>query len=212
MDATPLTLNIAFLENNSEIAETIVPVFRNIPHVQSIKLFSSKEKIVSELMEGKLNSLLINIFSIGPKIGIEVIESVRQNIPHVPICLVGNTTDFFLMEGVPNEWRVRFEHYYKLPVDLPAGKFLSSAEDITRLLILYLLSRTASVRLRDLKSFLKTKTDNHIDAQQKRIEETFNIVESALQAKQDSEKKSRFIIPGFDTHALQDLISVHPRE
>lgn len=207
MDTKPLALKIAIIDNDSETAGILSPVFRNIPHVQSIELFDSKEKITSGFMDGNFNSLLINIFSVGVKDGIELIEFVRHNTPHVPICLVGNTKDFFLMEGVPNEWRVRFEHYYKLPVDLPAGKFLSSAEDITRLLSLYLLSRTASVRLRDLKAFFETtRVDYHIDAQQTRIEETFNIVESALQAKQESEKKNRFIIPGFDTHALQGLI------
>lgn len=207
MDETPLILKIALIEKDNDISELILPVFKNIPQVQEIKLVSSKEEIANEFIDGKYNSLLINIFSIGVDQGLRVIESVRKSSPDIPICLVGNAKDFIFMKGVPQKWRKRFEHYYKLPIDVPSRKFLVAANDITRLLSLYLLSRIASVRLRDLKTFFESRGENHINDQKESIKESFNIVETALQAKEGSELKNKYIIPGFDTNALNELVN-----
>lgn len=207
MDTTPVALNIAIAENDRATADVLSDVFSRIPHVQSTKRFDAKELAFEALREGKCNVLLVNLFSFGIKRGIDLIDLTRKEVPHVPICLIGSTAQLSLMADVPKHWQERFEHYYKLPVDQSPIEMARNAEYIARMLSLYLLSRTASIRLRDLKSFLgRPEMRDHLDAQQKRIDEAIDLAERALQAKQEAVGADRFIVPGFDSQDLQALV------
>lgn len=205
MDKRTVVLDIAIVDTDRGTAAALGSAFSSLDHVQSVRVFADLEAPLQHLSSGECNALLINIFSVGAKLGISFIEATRERVPHVPICLLGTTQQLTEMPDVSPRWQQRFAHYYKLPIDQPLVVVASTAGRIARLLSLYLLSGAARLRLREIRSLVgHADSQGRLGQRQERIDEALELVQEALDAKQHT--ADTLIVPGFDDQSLRTLV------
>lgn len=204
-----IVLEIAVVEKDYEKAASLVSAFVTLENVSRAAAITEPTESLKMLESGKCNSLVVNIFSLGVRVGIDLIKATREKFPHVPICLIGTTEQLSLMREVDDYWRTRFDHYYKLPTDLPMDSFFRTAKKIITLLGLYLLSGTAKKRIRSIRSEIyqtgRNTNNDPMAIYSERLDEAFQLAEEALEAKQTAPPDA-IIVPGFNAENLQALV------
>ncbi len=198
-------LDIAIIETDRTVAEALRGAFGAFENVHTVTAFGEGETALEQILEGKCNALLIDIFSLGTTLGIRLVESTRESAPHIPICLLGTADQLAEMPDVNSYWRQRFAHYYKLAIDQPLVTIAQFAERMAIHLGLYLLSRRASLGLRDIRNRLEQpETRTAADMQREQMAEALELAQEALDARRPA--GDTFIVPGFDDQNLQALV------
>lgn len=205
MEQLPL-LDITIIESDTKIASLLRSAFEGHRQVKSVSILPDTTSALDRFRDESSNALLINIFDVGIDSGVTLIENLRNTVKHIPICLLGSTDQLTLMTDVNVRWRSRFKHYYKLQTDLNLSSLSSRIEQIIHLFGIYLLSRMASSRLREIKAYLEHPTDQDgSKSKQHEIKKALELAEHALEAKQQYQF-NEFIIPGFDDKELQAVV------
>lgn len=208
MNDSALTLNIVLLDRTS-IASVIKSVFEQIPSVSHVYLCIEPQEVINALENDYANTLLIDIFSIGVTSGISTIETVREKFPHVPICLIGNKQTLNDLPDVPDNWRKRFDHYFKLPKDETPDQLIRRSEGIAKLLEVYLQHNKAYVGIKDLRNMIVHRQGVFKQLPAETVKEIGIILEEGERALEDKQKIDglpQLVLQGFGGEDIKILV------
>ena len=133
------SLKIALLDRGPT-ASVVKATFEGIHDVLAVTPFEEPNDVLGAFQNDAINTLLINIFTVGITPSIELINAVRVRFPHAPICLIGNRESLVELPDVPDAWKKRFDHYFMLPIDDVPEQLVRRSEGIAKLLEAYLKS------------------------------------------------------------------------
>jgi hypothetical protein len=202
---TNLKLNVAVIVNNPTISSLLDPLIKKQGDVGNVNIFENEELLYESFSNELSNSLFIDIFSIGVPTGLKIISTIRKKYSFAPICLVGRYDDFMKFSDVPENWKIRFEHYYKLTINQDIDSILFHIEKLTKILYGYLIARIAKVQLRHLREIFTS--DNLVKQNdQYQANEILEMIEKALENK-TKEPVRPCIIPGFGMDDIQKLVN-----
>jgi molybdenum-dependent DNA-binding transcriptional regulator ModE len=132
MENLDAKLKICLISPNEKNLQFIATCFnsqRGI--VERVEIIESKEEFFEKVKEGKINALVINIFSYGIPKGIKIIEEIREMAKEeakkekgkkekeIPVCILGTSEDFECFKKVPVEWISNFRKYCRVAIDVP---------------------------------------------------------------------------------------------
>lgn len=202
---TNLKLNVAIIVNNQAISTLLESLIKKQIDVGGTYVFENEELLYESFSNDQSNCLFIDIFSIGVPLGLKIISNVRKKWSFAPICLVGKYDDLIMFNNVPENWRIRFEHYYKLTTNQDIESINLSIKNLTKILYGYLIARIAKVQLKHLREIF---TSDVLVKQNDRFQanEIIEMIEKVLESKtKDPVKPS--IIPGFGMNDIQKLVN-----
>lgn len=209
MSKLPISLNIAIVDTDKVGSSILKIIFEDMENVDSVCIFEDSIELLETFESNGTNALLVDIFGLGTKKGIKLIENVREKYPKVPICLLGERQSLLTFPNVTENWKIRFGHYYKLSKDQVPEILQMESEQIVYKMSIYYLARTAKVRLRDLRNMIAHGTDLYHELspeKSKEIEGIVSVAEQALDVRDKNSNDSDFIVPGFDATDVQILI------
>jgi len=207
MGEASVRLRVAIVDSREWESQAICSLFELLPVVEHASVHPLRPGLPSVLRHEGVNALAINIFSVGVAEGISAVREVRDELPHVPICLLGTVEQLTAWPGVPIEWRERFGHYYRVNIELPPGPLLRDIELATDRFRGYLLSQDAQARLRDTRELLSVWEGHSLqldDEATNRIRAAIDVAEQAIEERARVEPPS--IVPGFADTDVQELI------
>ena len=203
-------LNILVVDADTVYSTAIFNAFKQVPIVRSVKYSRDVKEARSILSEGYINSIAIDIFTIGVGEGIDLILYIRETFPSLPICLLGVNYTLANMPNVTKEMQLRLRHYYKLNKELPPDLFLKNAEITAHKLLSYLLASAAKIRLNGLREqLLRNDTDSvkiATDVKQD-IEDAIDVAQEAIDAQKRQNEWAAGIVPGFEEKDVQALVN-----
>jgi hypothetical protein len=208
MNDSALPLNIALLDR-TPVVSVIKSVFEQIPSVSHVYVCAEPQEVLNALENDYANTLLIDIFSIGVTSGLSLIETVRDKFPYAPICLIGNKQTLNELPEVPDSWRKRFDHYFKLPKDETPDILLRRSEGIAKLLEVYLQQNKAYVGIKDLRSMIVHRQGVFKQLPAETVKEIGSVLEEgerALENKQKINNPPQLVIQGFGGDDIKNLV------
>ena len=198
-------INIGILDPNKTNASVLKSLFENQYEIDNVFTYDNTTLLVADFENEKLNGLLINIYSFGIPESLNLISLIRKEYNSAPICLVGHRDELSFFKGVPENWKKRFEHYYKLAIDETIEILTNEVSQMSKLLFSYWIARTAKIKLRYLRDVFST-SDNYKNSYN--INELRGIVdfaEKAIDRRMGNHEKGN-IIPGIEEKDLQNLV------
>ena len=140
-------LNVAILDPDVASAQQVRDAIDGIGRATTVEWFDTPEAVLTAFTHNAANALCIGIWSVGVDKALKCIADTRDQFPHIPICLVGTRGQFVDFPGVPDNWRRRFEHYYRLTRDLAQADVKREAVSALERMELYLVSKAAKDQL-----------------------------------------------------------------
>jgi hypothetical protein len=140
------------------------------------------EEAVALFRDYGANCLFVDLYETGPELGLRLVVWVREQRPHVPVCLFSTTSQLSNLVGVPADWRQRFAHYYQLPSDLPPDVLGEHAAEMAGRCHRYVLSHIARQRLREAEETLSHMPDGcgHTGQDVRALREALMIAQAAM--------------------------------
>lgn len=178
--------------------------------VTSVSIAHAVDEARNILEHGTANALVVDIFSLGVDRGIKLIENTRQNYPLFPICLLGTHRNLRDLPTVPQNWRLRFAHYYKLAKDQPSELLQKDSEVMAYKLFTYRLARSAKVKLADLRNVLhqmEAKSTSISPDTKQEIADAIDLAHEAIEAQTAQRERVIDIVPGFEARDVQVLVN-----
>lgn len=209
----PLPLQIVILDTDIASAGALKAIIETKPDIEEVRIFNQTRTANEAFRHDGFNSLFIYIFSLGVKTGIDFIEHVRTEYPIVPICLYSLSSSLVTMPEVPNNWRSRFGHYFKLPKDQTVHALDSSIEDILYTIAYELQGNIARYRLSNIRARLSDEITPYgfTPEQKQEIVETVAAAEKAL-VQRENQPSTITIVPGVNTGQLEQLVNITLKE
>ncbi|MEE9443904.1 MAG: hypothetical protein V3V99_14665 [candidate division Zixibacteria bacterium] len=203
-------ISIAIASTNGTIVGALKDILLKHEFIAEVMLTNSLDSTLKQVLNEKTNALIIDIFDLNTPDSVKLIENIRDRLPEVPICLLGTREQLHEMPNVPTSWKWRFlDHYYKLPYDTAADKFIQLANSMANKLASYWLSRKARVRLRDLQNIVAHDlSPNYVPHNGKTKEDVEKIVQMAIDALEVRELDTapNQIVPGLESGDVQILV------
>jgi hypothetical protein len=203
-----IQLQVAILEPTTEVFQSIKDLIERRSVVESVIWFDNPERLLTSFEKSEVNTLFINIFSMGAPNGIKLIQSIREKYSHVPICLLGTRKQLSTFPDVPSSWKRRFNHYYWFNKDLSGQEAKREIAAIIERMAYYLVSKDVKAKLQNVREYISKfdKTSNDQKFGTKQVLETLELAEKALEAKQKNLTTISNIVPGFENEDVQNLI------
>lgn len=205
--AFPIELNLAIVDSDSTYSSFLESILKNKIGLKKTAIFNNTLSAKSAFENTDLNGLIIDIFSVGVKDGIDLINHIRTDYQHVPVCLYCTKQSFASMVGVDDHWRGRFQHYYKLFKDQTPADYELTLPEILYHMSTYLLSRMAKTELSNLRNeILHHGVNNKLsDIQIRQIEMVTKVAEKALEAREKGHS-TKFFLPGISHERIEHLV------
>ena len=203
-------IDILIVDDDPVSSATIAAAFKNNTAATSVFVANNVSEAKQKLDAGITNALVIDIFSLGVDIGIDLIKLVRKEHPAFPICLIGTTSNLHSFPNVPRSWKARFSHYYKMAKDLQPDQLRKSAEVMAYKLFTYWLARSAKVKLSDLRDLLlkmEAKSTTFSVGTTQEIYSTIDFAQKAIEAQSTQKDRLTDIVPGFQGQDIQALVN-----
>ena len=201
-------LDIALADTDRSFSVFLKRLFEDNTPVTSVTIFNQTNDVLRSFGDSSSNALVIDIFTMGVDQGLEIITTLTENFPTVPICLLGTNWNLSSFPEVPQNWKKKFGHYYKLYKDMHPNKIQREVEKTAYNLLTYWLARTAKVRLNDLRKMLfssgETSTRTALDRNE--ISNIVNFAEQALEIKEKNRVLNEYVVPGFEAEDIQKLV------
>jgi hypothetical protein len=190
-------------KNNTSVLKSL---FENQIEIEKVFTYDNANSLVSDFENEKLDALILNLYSFGISESLDLISFIRKEYNSAPICLIGNRNELSFFKGVPDNWKKRFEHYYKLVIDETIEILTDEVSQMSKMLLSYWIARTAKIRLRYLRDVFSTpdKSDNQYNKAE--IQDIFDLAEKAIDRKMN-DRNNLAIIPGIDEKDLQKLVN-----
>jgi hypothetical protein len=210
----PVPLQVVIADANQISAEILQAVLRSSPGVVETDIVSSAGHVRDSLFmrdRENYNAVFIDIFSLSVDLGIYFIDYVRTRYRHVVFCLYSREDDLRSMPGVPDEWRARFQHFYRIAKDQNLESLQAAVKELLVVLSEYVAVELARQGVGQLKARLSGWAVLQPE-QAKQVEEITTLVESALQSRFDNKEISlTHMVPGVPTQQIEALVKSHRR-
>jgi CheY-like chemotaxis protein len=128
MESLPLPLHLLIVDSEALHANVLAEALRSKPGVEAVGVVTDADRAVEILAGGVYNSVFIDIFSLGTTQGVQLIDHIRRTYPVIPICLYSDSGELADMDGIPEKWRTRFSHYFRLFKDQSVSALQASVE------------------------------------------------------------------------------------
>jgi hypothetical protein len=169
--------------------------------INEVALANASDEAWGYFRDSKFNTIFIDVFSLGPNIGVNFIVKLRAEYPIVQICLYSSSNALAKMPGINDYWRNRFRHYFKLPKDLTPEEFALSIDDTLYILDAAFETSAARDKLRTLRNGLKSCLSSE-NAQE--LDEAIGTAEKVLGREKD---RSVFaIVPGLNIKHMEEVV------
>lgn len=89
-------------------------IVREFPDLESTRL---------QLDPMGVTAICINLDAFPALEAVSFISGIRQSHPLIPFCLLGKEATLEKMDGIPEQWRDRFRHYFKFQTDVGNDHF-----------------------------------------------------------------------------------------
>jgi len=200
-------ITVAIVDGDTTFSAMLAAVLRGNDLVASVLTFHDPARARIAFDADDANALIIDLFTVGPNAGIDLIEYLRKSHRAVPICLIGERNRLLTMPNVPDSWRTRFGHYYQMQKDQLPDDLRATTEIMVRMLGSYWLAGRARVRLKDLpRLVLAGRRYTHEEKEdQRQIQEIVDLAESALDAKTEVADLP-IVIPGIHSSEVGAVI------
>lgn len=203
-------IKIAILDRDVFNAPIIQALLQNTSGVAAVYLFAESDDVLNAFKSDQVNALMIDIFNLGITKGLEFIDSVRTQYSYAPICLLGDRQTLVDLPDIPEKWRKRFDHYYKLPKDQLTEQMKKSLDEIVRLLAVYLRHSKAYAGLKEVRNALHHRFENFnaLPAEQaEEIDRKLEEAEKALEVKRQQPLGESYLIQGFAGEDIKRLVT-----
>lgn len=133
-------LHFAIVGSDDAVAARLATTLAPYAEILSTSRFPDVESARLALRVRPVDAMLIDIFSLGLRDGIDLIAYVRDRFREVGISLYGRRQELRERPGVEGIWKDTLEHYWQVPIDVNDGSLAILVEDVVLLLFLYRLS------------------------------------------------------------------------
>ena len=208
MDTLPVRLNIAIVSSDlisSGVLKGLIET--NGKDVISVKVFQTTREAQAAFKDGRLNSMFIDLFSVGVNEGVILIEHIRNNFPSVSICLFSTQSNLTLMPGIEEHWRSRFGHYYKIIQDQNLQSLAIDVQKMLWKLSTWIQRYLARVELDKLSKQMASSNETHklSNEHREQIEKATSAARIALETKEE-DFSLPIIVPGMATGQIGQLV------
>ncbi len=129
-----IVLDIGVLSSDPKFQGRLTGSLSRIYGVNSIRVFREAASLLKHVQRKAVNAAIIDLFTTNTRMGVKLIEMLREDYRDVPICLLGTQEELASFRGVPPVWKRRFSHYFALRKD-ESPQFLNARieEQVVRL-------------------------------------------------------------------------------
>jgi len=183
-----------------------------VPGVSSATIYRDTSATREAFLTAKANALIIDIYTVSPSVsdGLRLIDEVRERYPAVPICLFSFRDNLVGLPDIPDKWRTRFRHYYKLTKDNPPDILRQDAARLAEKLSLYVLYSATRDRLQLVRQKISLEPGGLpvrlAPDTIREVTETLETAERALEAKTEPVDVSELALPGLPLSELPRLV------
>lgn len=207
----PIALNLVIASRDRLEVRILEQLFRSIEGVVSIESVEAVEEILPPFDADRANALLVDIASLGAPGAVQAIATLRRTHRKVPVCLLlGSSTELATIPGIPDEWRARFGHYYRLYTNQPAAHLHEHVVRTAKKLSAHLLRYSAKVAIRDLRGKLhddEPVAPARVQQKNEEIEQVLALADRAIAVQADVTPQPQYIGLGFDAAYVQRLVN-----
>lgn len=206
MKSLPIPLHVLIIDPESLHANLLAEAIRNKPGVEAVAVVADPDRVDDLLSREGYNSVFVDIFAIGATRGVTLVEHLRRTYSTVPICLYSDSAKLEEMDGVPDNWRQRFSHYFRLFKDQSVTALQGSAERTLKSLAYELQANIARVHLSDVGNRLRTgklhELSNEVSSQ---LQVAISEAVTALEQRQTLTMQAT-LVPGVPSGKMGQLI------
>lgn len=206
MSSIDKKINIGILDPKKINTSVLKSLFENQTEIDSVYTYENQNALVSDFENNKLDALVLNLYSFGISESLDLISFIRKEYNSSPICLVGTRNELSFFKEVPDNWKKRFEHYYKLVLDETIDVLKDEVSQMSKMLLSYWIARTAKIRLRYLRDVFSTPDKSNTNYSKDEIQNIIDLAEKAIDRKLN-DKNNLTIIPGIEEKDLQNLVN-----
>lgn len=156
---TPIRL--AILGPNETHARYLQRFFTSAKDTESITLERNRACLLEDLSKGKVNSVILDLKHLDPDQVVEVLGTIREDYPTVPICLSGPRSQLSDLPGVPEDLRTQLQYYIKFASDQSSESAILDAASVLQRLRLYIQRKTALMQVCEFLEAIKGNPPGH---------------------------------------------------
>jgi len=201
MTKLPVELSIGILDSDVVAGGTLKVILASKEDVRDVKQLPNATRHKENLDVLQINAIFVDIFSIGVDNGVAFIETVRRDHPEIAFCLYSSQSDLYDFPGVAENWRKRFQHYFKLAKDQPLPMLESSVDRVLLDLAYDIQASLARRKLSDLRGRIQREPKQ---PETQRMVETIESAEKALEARR--ERETTMIVPGMTRQRFEQYV------
>jgi hypothetical protein len=206
----PPLLKPAIVTGDLARARVLKSIMESHDHLQPVEVEAQIAAAQALFRDKGCNCLFIDIFSLDTQQAIEFVRQVRDKFPLVPICLYSKLAQLSLMPDVDEQWRSRFEHYFKLPSDQAVDDLIDNAQYMLRAMAYYLQNDVALDKVSGLAKRVHEEPGSLVieHEQKTELKEMLATIEHVLKSREDIQRSNLIsIVPGISLDQIERLVN-----